>query len=352
MALRNLEEQVLYLTNELEKIKQSLGNALPDPIPGPQGEPGEQGEQGVQGVQGYGIIGNGTQLPSYASNGNYFILRTSGIDGIDLVLYKCISGHWVAQYSLRGNQGPVGDSADVTANPDSEYSEDLYKLKVDGVTYNVLTSGDRTKLEKITLSGGLYATFTYSSVDFNGTVNFNNTTTFKANAIVQSGHTFGFNNGSYLRLAGLGQVVNAASNPLIICENFTDSHIRNRFVEGNITTSTITGVTFTYAKWSLSGSHLMIVVVGQIEENTAISFGTWGDLMSIPSWIRNKIVPTFSDIVDLKDTYLWKDDWNVQQIGFCLAIGEGYFNLVQFVGDTINFDGQFRIQFDLLIDMD
>ena len=37
MALRNLEEQVLYLTNELIKIKQSLGTALPDPIEGPEG---------------------------------------------------------------------------------------------------------------------------------------------------------------------------------------------------------------------------------------------------------------------------------------------------------------------------
>lgn len=152
MAVRNLEEQVLYLTRVVEEIMQSMGNALPDPIPGPKGDPGEQGEQGEQGVQGYGIIGNGTQLPSYASNGNYFILKTSKIDGIDLVLYKCISNHWVAQYSLRGNQGPVGEANEVVANPSEAASGgDLNKIEIDGVVYSIIDmiNSKAVKLENV-----------------------------------------------------------------------------------------------------------------------------------------------------------------------------------------------------------
>lgn len=60
---RNLQEQVGKNKADIDEIKQSLGSALPDPIPGPQGEPGasiigpqgprgEKGERGFKGDQG------------------------------------------------------------------------------------------------------------------------------------------------------------------------------------------------------------------------------------------------------------------------------------------------------------
>lgn len=139
MALRNLEEQVLYLTNELIKIKQSLGTALPDPIAGPQGEQGIQGLRGVQGEQGFGIVGFGTQLPSSGRNGDWFLLKKSTMTGIDFVMCRCVSQHWVEQFSIRGPAGPIANATEVVANPNEPMSEELKKLKVDGVIYGIPT---------------------------------------------------------------------------------------------------------------------------------------------------------------------------------------------------------------------
>lgn len=137
--LRNLEEQVLYLTNKLEEIMQSLGNAIPDPIPGPQGEPGEPGEQGNPGPQGYSIVGFGTQVPASGRDGDWFLLKKSTMTGIDYVMCRCIMQHWVEQFSIRGPAGPIANATEVVANPNEPMSEELKKLKVDGVVYGTPT---------------------------------------------------------------------------------------------------------------------------------------------------------------------------------------------------------------------
>lgn len=347
MALRNLEEQVLYLTQELEKVKQSLGNALPDPIPGPQGEQGVQGIQGVQGRQGYGIIGNGNQLPSYASNGDYFILRTSGIDGIDLVLYKCINNHWVAQYSLRGNQGPVGDSADVTANPDTAYSESLYKITVDGVTYDVLSSTVRTYLDNLQdyfqydgddeYFAFLKEVYFDQLVSFDKRVNFDGDVYFRNNT---------------LHLSSLDQVVDNSNNPIVICENFNDKNGNARFVGGNLSVSTISGITFTYAKWSLSGSHIMFVLCGEVAANTTLNVDVWASV-TLPDYIKNKISGVFASTnIEVKDSRAYYDDWNSINIQTVLQKTSDGVQILMIQNPTSTAIAHFRIQYDLLIDMD
>ena len=139
MALRNLEEQVLYLTNELIKIKQSLGTALPDPIEGPEGPEGPEGQRGVQGEQGFGIVGFGTQFPSSGRNGDWFLLKKSTMTGIDYVMCKCISQHWVEQFSIRGPAGPIANANEVVANPiEAATGGDLDKIEIDGVVYSLI----------------------------------------------------------------------------------------------------------------------------------------------------------------------------------------------------------------------
>lgn len=339
MALRNLEEQVLYLTQELEKIKQSLGNALPDPIAGPKGDPGDQGERGLQGEQGYGIIGNGTQLPSYASNGNYFILKTSNIDGIDLVLYKCVSDHWVAQYSLRGNQGPVGDGTDVVANPDTAYSESLYKITVDGVTYEVLSAIDRQKISK------WIECFTYNSEEdiyyLNGYFTMDDTGNFTITG------------GSCLVIDSLSQFRRESDlEPICICENFNDKNGNARFVEANGNALSQTGFTSLYCKWSLSGTHLIAVLAGTIEPNTTITIGTVLAEFTLPDFIKNKIVAIQGNLLEYKEiqvvsTGYYTDIMNIyidkNNNGIIMVSNEDYTSL---------YGGGFRIQMDLLIDME
>lgn len=134
---RNLQEQVLYLTNELNKIKQSLGTALPDPIEGPEGPEGPEGQRGEQGEQGFGIVGFGTQFPSSGRDGDWFLLKKSTMSGIDFVMCRCVSQHWVEQFSIRGPAGPIANAMEIVANPTEPYSEELKKIKIEGVTYAI-----------------------------------------------------------------------------------------------------------------------------------------------------------------------------------------------------------------------
>lgn len=74
---------------------------------------------------------------------------------------------------------------------------------------------------------------------------------------------------------------------LVLFENLKDANGNPRFIEGNITPPTLTSVTFTDTKWSLSGTHLMIVLAGTLSakiasEELIINVG-------IPQWIKDKI---------------------------------------------------------------
>ena len=57
--------------------------------------------------------------------------------------------------------------------------------------------------------------------------------------------------------------------------NIVDADGHNRFIEGNIATEEIEGVTWAYARWSLSGTHLMCVLAGTIEDETALRILIW-----------------------------------------------------------------------------
>ena len=142
--------------------------------------------------------------------------------------------------------------------------------------------------------------------------------------------------------------LNATQNQPIF-ESIVDKNGNKRFIEGTLDTETITGVTFTYAKWSLSGSHLMIVLAGTIADETTLSFATWAVLDGLPDWVKDKIVPTFSDIVEYKAINAYADDWTSQGLAFVLVKGEEI-SIVQSISDTFAIDGAFRLAFDLLID--
>lgn len=140
MIYRNPQEQLQYVTDEVEKIKQSLGSALPDPIPGPEGPAGATGPKGNPGDRGPGIVGYGTELPSTAQDGDMFILRTNVPGGaVDYVMYKWATYQWLPQFSMRGPAGPIGPEGgtEVIANPTGEVNDILESIKVDGVNYAV-----------------------------------------------------------------------------------------------------------------------------------------------------------------------------------------------------------------------
>ena len=146
-----------------------------------------------------------------------------------------------------------------------------------------------------------------------------------------------------------GQEVNA--NQL---EGILDKDGNARFIEGDITPKTISGYTFNYSKWALSGTHLMLVMAGVIASGTAISGGVVLASVTLPQWIKNKIYPNAIEGIIAK-SYL--NTWKTGS-----AIGSNYASALQKVDDnynivfwtessvTLDADTAFRLQIDLIID--
>ena len=144
---------------------------------------------------------------------------------------------------------------------------------------------------------------------------------------------------SYQLLNAIETLIDGAGNP--------------RFIEGDGTPAEITGFTSTYCKWSLSGTHLMLVLAGTIADTTAIANGTTIATYSMPKFIKDKIYPVFSSVVEVKVVNLYAANWSSQNIQFkelkVTATGDIIFETSSL---TLTADRNFRVQFDLLIDND
>ena len=135
-------------------------------------------------------------------------------------------------------------------------------------------------------------------------------------------------------------------------ENIKDLAGHNRFIEGNVDVETVSGITFTYNKWSLSGTHLMIVCTGTIADTTVLANNIDWAICNLPEWILDKIYEVFSTYVEAKTVSLRAVDSSVQNIA--LALGkqtDGLF--IRHLGTvTLTAERNFRVQFDLLIDQE
>ena len=142
------------------------------------------------------------------------------------------------------------------------------------------------------------------------------------------------------------------ANPVM--ENIKDKDGNLRFIEGKLTLSEVSGITFGYNKWSLSGTHLMIVLGGTIANGSQIANGTWAILDSLPQWIQNKIEPIFSTVIDSKIVPFYASDFTSATMSLSLYKDSVGIKIVRIGGTTTTFtaDRNFRIQFDLLIDND
>ena len=143
----------------------------------------------------------------------------------------------------------------------------------------------------------------------------------------------------------------AEVNGLKAFENIVDKDGHKRFIEGDITLETTEGITQTYGKWSLSGSHLMIVVAGTIANGTSTSAFKMAWINNIPQWILDKIVTTFSNVVEYKLYNIYNNDFTSQQVSTYLGLDNDSGKLFIQCG-SINATAQriFRFAYDLLID--
>ena len=133
-------------------------------------------------------------------------------------------------------------------------------------------------------------------------------------------------------------------------EALVDDSGNPRFIEGNGVLPEITGVTFTYNKWSLSGTHLMFVLAGSIANGTEIVLSNILADYIIPNFIFNKIYPIFGSIIDLKSIPLYADNYGSQNMTLQIR-KEADRIRIQPTGTTnITANRSFRIQIDLLID--
>lgn len=133
-----------------------------------------------------------------------------------------------------------------------------------------------------------------------------------------------------------------------VFESMTDKNGHKRFIEGDITINTITGLTQKYGKWSLSGTHLLIVLACEIANETVLTSQFLASV-NIPKWILNKIYPIFSTNVMRTNVSCWAENYTSQSLSINL-IKDSTNLKIQCGGLTLTATRNFRIQFDLLID--
>lgn len=129
-----------------------------------------------------------------------------------------------------------------------------------------------------------------------------------------------------------------------------DAQGHDRFVEGEVEIETITGVTKDYGKWSLSGTHLMIVLMLSLSDTITINANDKLCTINIPQWMLDKITPVFSNLISYSAAVAYGVDSSSQNFGNYLTKGPSYLNIFKLNSITLTADRKVRMQYDLLID--
>lgn len=140
-----------------------------------------------------------------------------------------------------------------------------------------------------------------------------------------------------------------------ILEQIEDGSGHIRFVEGDGVPMVSAGFTASYCKWSLSGSHLMLVLSGSFTAGSEVPAATNFALYTLPEWIFDKIYPVFAlQRIEVKEVVLYNDDWSEESNSPVLVLTKGSGGVIGFANVAPAFnvtkDRAFRVQFDLLID--
>ena len=139
-----------------------------------------------------------------------------------------------------------------------------------------------------------------------------------------------------------------------VYENIVDKDGHKRFIEGEIGVGEYFAETVekVYGKWSLSGSHLLIVFCGSVANGeTLTSQKKIMTFDSMPQWIKDKIYPVVSTIVGTATATMWSNTFTTQVLKLNIVkdtYGGFYINVGENV--TLTDDRSFRYQLDLLID--
>ena len=136
-------------------------------------------------------------------------------------------------------------------------------------------------------------------------------------------------------------------------EKITDTQGHRRFIEFDGTPLTLEGFESVFCKASLSGTHLMFVLAGNIANTTLIGNGTTLAIYDLPEWIMDKIYPVWENSrIEKRSFPLTGDDWTEQNMGVVFQKSDGKIKLLTVGSVTLSANRAFRITFDLLIDND
>lgn len=131
-------------------------------------------------------------------------------------------------------------------------------------------------------------------------------------------------------------------------ETIYDAGNHARFIEGTLEELPQTGLTISYSKWSLSGTHLMVVVAGSVQNGSSLTSGIAQG--TIPSWIYDKLVDLYYNKILVASVSFYDSNGLTQTNNFTLAKSGGNLR-VEIQGTfTATADRVFRVQFDALID--
>lgn len=153
-------------------------------------------------------------------------------------------------------------------------------------------------------------------------------------------------NGQVQEQVSSGQLQNVK-----VFENIVDKDGHKRFIEDDGVAFEIEGVTPLYNKWSLSGTHLIVVYACSIASGTAINGGSGLAKFELPAWIRDKIVGVQGSLIEYKSFEGVDDTYSKQTFNTYLGKVSGYgLRIVNNSSITLSSDKSVRFVFDLLID--
>ncbi len=132
-------------------------------------------------------------------------------------------------------------------------------------------------------------------------------------------------------------------------EALVDDNGNPRFIEGDGVPATIDGFTATYCKWSLSGTHLMLVLAGNVANECVIPVSTNIATFNLPDFIMDKIAPIISTTINRYAVTFYAEDFSNQSAVISL-LKDNNVTMTFNSTFTLTANRNFRIQFDILID--
>lgn len=156
----------------------------------------------------------------------------------------------------------------------------------------------------------------------------------------------------------IGDVTGGENSKFKIMDKITDADGNSRFISGEITKSTAgvgEKVEFAYAKWTLSGSHLMLVCMFKVLENFTAS-GTSLGYCFPPHWLNAKIYPMASTnhVAVIDATYGYYPNNLSASTGsirtYLAKVPNSDEIDITIEGGNLEADKYYRVVFDLVID--